>query len=235
MKLLPKGKATPSSDHGFPFALRLRSARRWTAYVVFCRGAVLAHKLLGAFAEARELSQRRSCRASSKSSSFFCSSTVQRRGVDLRSLIPYFRPGLPLGQREIQTGGMTSDRRLTTVHLSRDRGGIFPGRGQSLKNDIFIGGPRTGAEHAHFFAFSLVSGPAGVWALAAVVAAPAARAPAAGMVLVRARSFLFALSPDLDQAADGRLARSFVRPRLNRQRTRLLWGGNTCEVPLTGT
>jgi hypothetical protein len=59
---LLKGKATPSNDHSFPFALRLRSASGWMAYVVFCSGAVVAHKLLGGFAEARELSRRRSCR-----------------------------------------------------------------------------------------------------------------------------------------------------------------------------
>jgi hypothetical protein len=62
MKCLLKGKATPSNDHSFPFALRLRSASGWMAYVVFCSGAVVAHKLLGGFAEARGLSRRRSCR-----------------------------------------------------------------------------------------------------------------------------------------------------------------------------
>jgi len=47
-------------------------------------------------------------------------------------------PALRPGQRNVQLLGATSDRRFTPVHLSRDRGGIFPGHGQSLKNDIFM-------------------------------------------------------------------------------------------------
>ena len=121
-----------------PAQLKLRSANGWTEYVVFCRGAVLAHKLLGAFAEARELSPRRSCRPrASRPVSFSRRSSTGAASLLDRSFLR-FRPGLPLGQREIQTGGMPSDRRLTAAHLGGNRSDKFPGRGQSLKNDIFM-------------------------------------------------------------------------------------------------
>jgi hypothetical protein len=60
---------------------------------------------------------------------------------------------LPFGQREIQKGGVTSDRRLTAGHLGRYRSDMFPGRGQLPEKHVFVGSPWTTRE-PHFFAFS---------------------------------------------------------------------------------
>jgi hypothetical protein len=63
---------------------------------------------------------------------------------------------LPFGQREIQKGGVTSDRRLTAGHLGRYRSDMFPGRRQLPKKHVFVCCPWATRE-AHFLAFSLPS------------------------------------------------------------------------------
>ena len=65
---------------------------------------------------------------------------------------------------------------------------------------------------AHFFAFSLVSGPAGVWALAAVVAAP----DAVGGV--------YCEDCHVAEISEGEGIRGGVRPyALDPERARALW------------
>jgi hypothetical protein len=95
MKLPPKRKATPSNDHSFPFALRWRSASAWMAYVVFCSGAVVAHKLLGGFAEARGLSRRRSCRPRASRPVSFSRRRSTAAEPALKSSFPLHHPSAP--------------------------------------------------------------------------------------------------------------------------------------------